>query len=364
MAPFHVPLSGIAVHVFTPQGLALAERLLHAGEAALHAAASLQQSGTQGDIAFFSSLADHMREHFHRYRAHVFIGAAGIAVRAIAPHIRSKATDPAVLVVDQKGRHVISLLSGHQGKGNALARRLAERIGAEPVITTATDAEGLPAVDEIATDCGLRIVNAGAVKGVSGALLRGERPLLADPLQHLRLSDSDRTRYFTPAVPEQLADAPDAPAVLVSSLPAHEAAFAASSTCLLLQPPVYAGIGCKRGTPAGAIQEAIACALRQADTAPGCLVALASIEAKRDEQGLQEAAADLSIPLLLFTPQVLRAFPVTAPSPKALATFQVAGVCEPAALAAAGQHGPAARLVLPKTVHLSVTVALARPSFF
>lgn len=86
--------------------------------------------------------------------AFVFVGACGIAVRAVAPWVNHKSTDPAVLAVDERGIHVISLLSGHVGGANCLARELAQAIGGRPVITTATDLSGLFAVDEFAAGNG------------------------------------------------------------------------------------------------------------------------------------------------------------------------------------------------------------------
>lgn len=101
------------------------------------------------------------------------MGAVGIAVRAIAPHCKSKATDPAVVVLDECGRFAVPLLSGHLGGANALARALAEACGAIPVITTATDANGVFAVDEWAKAQGCAVLEPERIKLVSGALLAG-----------------------------------------------------------------------------------------------------------------------------------------------------------------------------------------------
>lgn len=120
------------------------------------------------------NLKEFMQEIFNKYDTLIFIGAAGIAVRAIAPYIRSKDTDPAVIVCDETGRFVIPILSGHIGGANAAAKRLAELIGAVPVITTATDINGVWAADTWAAENGYYIENIENIKHISGALLRGE----------------------------------------------------------------------------------------------------------------------------------------------------------------------------------------------
>ena len=112
-------------------------------------------------------------ETFPLYRQHVFIAAAGIVVRAIAPHLRSKRVDPAVVALDQRGKHVVSLLSGHLGGANRLAEEVAAITGGVPVVTTATDTEGVVSIDLLAEEKGLVLSNPEAVKGVNMALLQG-----------------------------------------------------------------------------------------------------------------------------------------------------------------------------------------------
>ena len=150
---------------FTDKGLALAQRLagLLGGEA-VRCGGAVTLAGWTAD-AFAS--AD----------ALVFVGAAGIAVRAIAPHLQSKATDPAVVAVDEAGRFAIPLASGHLGGANRLARRIAAACGGTPVITTATDVNGRFAVDEWARVQGFRLLDVGRIRTVSGKLLAGEHAI-------------------------------------------------------------------------------------------------------------------------------------------------------------------------------------------
>ena len=107
--------------------------------------------------------------------------AAGIVVRGIAPHLRGKNLDPAVVVVDEAGQFAISLLSGHLGGANELAREVAQILQATPVITTASDVQGLPALDLAAVRAGLAIENPVAVRSVQMALLSGLSLHLVDP---------------------------------------------------------------------------------------------------------------------------------------------------------------------------------------
>ena len=147
---------------FTAKGEALAHRLAEA------LPGSVSRCG--GDV----TLKGWTVEHFAQDEALIFVGAVGIAVRAIAPHCRSKAADPAVVGVDEGGNFAVPLLSGHLGGANALARALAKACGAVPVITTATDVNGLFAVDLWAKAQNCAVLEPERIKRVSGALLAGQ----------------------------------------------------------------------------------------------------------------------------------------------------------------------------------------------
>ena len=148
---------------FTDTGLALAKRLA----AALPG--SVARCGQDG-----TSLAEWTGVQFVQSDALIFVGAAGIAVRAIAPHCKSKTTDPAVVVVDECGRFAVPILSGHLGGANDLARTIAAVCGAVPVITTATDAHGTFAADEWAKHQNCMVLEPERIKLVSGKLLAGQ----------------------------------------------------------------------------------------------------------------------------------------------------------------------------------------------
>ena len=134
----------------------------------------------EGIISVTPPLAEFAGPVFQASDVLIFVGACGIAVRAIAPHIHDKQTDPAVVSLDELGRFVIPLLSGHIGGANALAVRLAAALGATAVVTTATDVNGRFSVDTWAASQGLFIDDMRAAKAVSAAILEGPVPLVSD----------------------------------------------------------------------------------------------------------------------------------------------------------------------------------------
>ena len=181
----------IAVYALTPQGARLARGLANELRADLYLPGKLAGPGERA----FDSLPELVADVFHEYAGHVFVAACGIAVRAVAPHLRSKAQDPGVVVLDQNGRHAVSLLSGHLGGANDLARRAAAFTGGEAVITTATDSAGLPSLDILARDSGLAIENLEAVRTVNAGLLAGQTVQVFDPEARLAVPAKHCQRF-------------------------------------------------------------------------------------------------------------------------------------------------------------------------
>lgn len=353
------------------------------------------EDATNG-IVWFTDLRALLDGQFSAFQGHIFISATGIAVRAIAPHLRHKTVDPGVVVLDQQGQYAISLLSGHLGGANALTLRVADISGAVPVITTATEGLGLPAVDVLARERRLIIANPEAVKHISAALLEGRTVDIFDPHDCLGLAGAGLEKLLRPltAVAEGHEEAKAAgelpegtetllqrispscplfltllspppfsarcgsgPAILVTARRLHGVVEA---NCLVLHPPVlHLGVGCKRGTSAAELSEALERLLESHGLSPASLAGLASFSAKGDEPGLLALAAKLQLPLTLFPAAKLAAYPVSSPSAKAFSEFGLRGVCEPAALACAALQGGAYALAAPKTVFKGVTLALA-----
>ena len=247
---------------FTSKGLALARKLAAAQPGAV---ARCGENGV--------TLANWTAAQFAQSDALVFVGAVGIAVRAIAPHCRSKATDPAVVVLDECGRFAIPLLSGHLGGANDLARRLAKACGAVPVITTATDANGVFAVDEWAKHQHCLVAEPARIKKVSSALLAGRT---------VRFASDWPIQGTPPAGVEPAGDAAQASfALTITSTMTPNALHIIPRIAVL-------GIGCKRGTPADKLADAFAAFCAETKLAPQSIAAAASIDLKKDELGLAE----------------------------------------------------------------------------
>ncbi len=313
----------------------------------------------------FSSLSDVMEEQFHAYPAHVFIGAAGIAVRAIAPHLKNKTVDPAVVVCEIHGRFVISLLSGHVGGANALTRNLAARTGGVAVVTTATDSEGLPALDVLADIAHCHVADPENLKLVTAALLAGRRPVLVDPRHLLSLSPEERSSLFLER--EELVDAVSGiqeltPQIVVGvhSVPP------APCRLRLYARRLHVGMGWRRGVPGEILLQGLFSALDAAGLARNALSALATSDIKKDDPAIRSVAAGLGLPLLFFSPDELAGVPVPHPSAKASEVLGREGisVAEGAALLSAVRGFGASvhevpRLILPKVSNETYTVAVA-----
>ena len=277
----------------------------------------------------------------------LFVGAAGIAVRAIAPHVASKATDSAVVVIDEAGRFAVPLLSGHLGGANELAQTVARAAGAIPVITTATDVRGVWAVDTWARCAGLPVSNPEAIKRVSARLLSGGRvalysdmPISGQPPEGVDIA-SDRARADIVVSPFAGANA--------------GASVRASETTGEVVPCIVAGIGCRRGACAEVIGEAFLLACGQAGISPSAVREAATIDVKAHEEGLLAFCRARNIPLATYSAEELSQVEGSvSPSDFVRATVGVDNVCERAALADGG------KLIFPKLAHGGVTVAFSK----
>jgi cobalt-precorrin 5A hydrolase len=343
----------IAVWALTPEGLDQASVIVD----------SLQEADGYGpehrinaDSPFkgFQRLQTRVHSIFHSYEGHVFIMAVGIVVRIIAPLLRGKVRDPAVVVLDEKARHVISLLSGHLGGANALARNIAQVLGGTPVITTATDVHGVKAFDIAAVEKDLWIENPDSIKVLNAALLEKRKIYLIDPMKIISplYEDNSFIEIHDDFLPVG-EDMDKCPSVYIGDrLVAPRAGF------LIVRPPsLVAGVGCNRETAFEELKEGFDTILGKFRLSMKSLRNLATIELKRDEECLTKLGEMLDIPIHYFSSKELGSVKnIEHPSQVVKKYTGTEGVCEAAALLSAG----AERLLVPKQVLKNVTVAVAR----
>lgn len=271
----------------------------------------------------------------------IFVCAAGIAVRAIAPFVRSKTTDPAVVVLDEGGNFAISLLSGHLGGANELAERVARISGAMPVITTATDVNRLFAVDVFAKANRLVITDMTLAKEVSAALLAGRPVGFCSSLPVLD------------AMPSELGGEGARIGVAVTSNP-QEKPF--DRTLQLIPRRIDVGIGCRRGKDAQALEALLLETLCTFGLLPAQVNSVASIDLKKDEPGLLYVCQKYGLPFRTFSAEELMAVPGSF-SESAFVENRtgVDCVCERAAVLASGGG-----LICHKRAKNGMTIALAK----
>lgn len=278
----------------------------------------------------------------------IFIGACGIAVRAVAPHLRGKLSDSPVLVLDEEGRYVIPILSGHMGGANALAFLLSERMGAEPVITTATDVNHQFAVDLFAKKNNLYLEQKEGIAKVSGKLLAGEEVRIAVETGHL--VDSS-------LLPEGLQLVEYPPKEAVDILITEEKADVPAD--LILRPKRYViGVGCRKGKE----QEAIDCFLEETLDILGISIQqvrnLSSIDRKQEEPALVKWSEKKRVSFVTYSAEELQSTKGHfTPSLFVKSQMGVDNVCERAAMKACGKGG---ELIYRKRAKDGMTVAVAR----
>lgn len=212
----------------------------------------------------------------HKKNALIFIGACGIAVRAIAPSVKNKLNDSPVIVIDELGKFVIPILSGHMGGANELAESIADRINAVPVITTATDINKKFAVDVFAKENDLAILNKDGIAKVSAKVLSGEVITVSVEQSILKNKLQDTAKFIEYP--------PDSP---VDILISRDRDIKKYDAALYLKPKQYViGIGCKKNTPYEKIEYAINKSLTETEIEKCEVKKIASIDIKKNEPGI------------------------------------------------------------------------------
>ncbi|WP_249022813.1 MULTISPECIES: cobalt-precorrin 5A hydrolase [Kluyvera] len=324
----------IALFCLTPGGVVLAKRLSAALPMACYTREGLVEPGF---LPFDGGFAASVGQAFHRDTALIFIGATGIAVRTLAPLLVDKFHDPAVVVIDERGQHVISLLSGHIGGANNLARHLAGILGVDPVITTATDVNDVAALDTLACQLNARMHDfRTAVKTVNQMLVSQQRVgLWWDDMFADEVSRCDRRGFITVS---DLNALPELDALVCITLRAALPELKLPHWKLVPR-RIVAGIGCRRGTPCTLLGELLHRQLACQEVDPLALKAIGSIALKQDELGLIQLASDLDVPFDVFSVDALREHEHRFPSSRFVKqTVGVGSVSGPAAWLLSNGH--------------------------
>ena len=328
----------LAVFAYSRRGCGLARRVRDALPDWEGACFTLERFEEPGFLPIPQPSRPFYGELFDSADALIFVGAAGIALRSVAPHVKSKKTDPAVLCLDELGTWVIPLLSGHIGGANALARTLAETLGAQCVLTTATDVNRRFSVDTWATERGWHIASMAAAKAVSAAILEGDVPLLSE----------------LPVAGELAPGLVRGEKGSVGIYMGWEKKEPFDTTLRLVPRVLHLGVGCRRGTEEEAIRAAVDGVLEKWNIDPAAVCCAASIDLKKDEEGLLSFCAHRAWPLSFYSAEELKAVPgAFTPSEFVTKVTGVDNVCERSALLGAD------RLIVKKTAVNGVTVALA-----
>ena len=281
-----------------------------------------------------ADLFEWTKERFEKRKGIIFVGACGIAVRAISPFVKDKLSDPPVLVTDDNATYVIPILSGHVGNANSDAVKLSELIGAVPVLTTSTDVNEAFSADLFAIENNLKIVNRDGIKKVSAKAIEGKS---------ITISVKDYP-------PEGDVD------ILVSDEKIGESVTGFS---LLLSPKKYfVGVGMKKDTPFDAFEDHILKVLSDNDIDISDVAGLCTIDIKENEPALKEFSLKYRIPVISFTSGMLnKAKGDFSHSDFVEKTVGTDNVCERAAVAGSGYKG---NIVVKKTAGCGITAAVAK----
>lgn len=325
---------------FTKQGGRLCAHLQDRLKGQGHSVQGYCKYETGGITRLTGELRDFTQKAFEKSHAVIFIGAAGIAVRAIAPFIRSKASDPAVIVIDEKGKYVIPILSGHMGGANSLAEAIAGMLEAQAVITTATDMNGNFAVDTWAVNNCCHIMNPEKIKEVSAAILKGEQvgfycdfPVDGSLPQGLSAITGTRVGICIALQYEQYFE----------------------HTLHILPKRYILGVGCKKNIDCDSFESFIQRVLQQNEIWEYEIGAVASIDLKAEEEAILQLSRQWKVPFYTYSAEELSKVPgAFSHSTFVKETTGVGNVCERAAIAAGGTG-----LAVKKICGEGMTAALA-----
>lgn len=328
----------LKVIAFTKNGIKLSKRICKILEKKSHTVEVFVGTGENK-----TTLKDFCKNGFKSADGLIFVGATGIAVRGIAPYIKNKTTDPAVVVIDDTGKFVISLLSGHIGGANMLTETIAKQLKSTSVITTATDNNDVWAIDDFATKNNYAIVNTRKIKSISSRLLSRKDVTL--------YTDFDITSELPKNV--SLTDEVLEADIIISDVNCEFEE-------IMLVPKIYSiGIGCKKGTKVSELYNFVMDTLAKEYINPKAVECVASIDIKAEERAIVSLANKLKAPYLTFSSTTLNRVKGEFTSSEFVKkTVGTDNVCERASVR--GNNG---NLVVKKTSFEGMTIAISKREF-
>lgn len=351
------PPSRVALVAITRSGARLVAALAQAlPNASAYVSPRWQMEAGRNAQPLGSSLGAEIARLFSSYDGLVIFAAVGVVVRLIAPCLGDKTRDPGVVAVDDAGRYAVSVLSGHLGGANALAQRVADVLGAEAIVTTGSEAHGLPAVDLLGRQWGWRVENLPAAKRVSAALVNGDPVGVAQEVGETTWWPTGAPALQRYASAEALAAAGLAGIVVTDRLLPGPLAAAAAGWVIFRPRTLVLGVGASTGVTDEELEALTRTTLADAGLAWASVALVATLDRKLVEPGIAAFAARHGLALRGYAAHELAGVPVPHPSAEVQRYVATASVCEAAAvLAAAG--GP---IVASKRKSARATVAVAR----
>lgn len=338
----------IAIWCITPGGIEISQKLLNNfRHLDVYASLSLETKIKKAcAVNWFEILSTAVAEKFRNYQAHIFIFATGIAVRVISSLLDNKMKDPGVVVIDDRGRFAISLVSGHLGGANLLAEKLADCIQATPVITTATDANKRPAIDMIAREKGLIIETPQNIKHINMLFLTAKKIKLYDPENHIKSTLG--AQYWEDVSRKDIQKA--------DVYCAYTKMDVSRETLILRPQELIVGLGCNRGTSFADIYQFLSNMFHDHGLSIKSIRLLATTRFKKNEKGFLMLSDALEVPLQFFENNALgQVKDVPSPSSVVERHLGVKSVCEASAILASGNG----RLIVTKKKNKDVTLAVA-----
>ncbi|CCK82498.1 cobalt-precorrin 5A hydrolase [Desulfobacula toluolica] len=355
---------GLAIWSITPNGKILGQKIQKSvqGSTLFVSASIVQDSDNEKNTIVFKKLSKEIHLQFSAFGGHIFIFSTGIAVRMIAPLLKSKMIDPAVVVVDDNANYAISLVSGHMGGANHLAKQIADIINAIPVITTATDTNRLPSIDMIAKEQGLYIETPQNIKHVNMAFLKGAKVRLYDPFgcvknnlpESFRIDAVNWNKKIDDQAIDDIGNVSEGESGTVFC--SYETKDVSCETLVLRPRVLTVGIGCNRGTCCEDIKAFLISVLKQQGLSVNSIFRFATSDIKKDEIGLLALSQEMKIQIDFYDKNKLNSVKtIQTPSKMVEKHLGVKSVCEAAAILSAGNG----QLIVPKKKNKDVTIAVA-----